>query len=287
VRDLVLQIRDHLLATPDTVCLQRARLVTDAYRQYASDPVPLKRAKALAHVLRHMDLDVQTNPFFAGNTSSHPRAWMLVPEHGFTMPPQVLIENDGLDGLLDSAIPQDLLDAWAECSFGGSAGIGHLAVDLDRVVHEGLESLIAEARQCDDDLDPERRSYRAAMAIALQAVIDWAHRYADAAQAAAQMAEDPVVRGAHLCVARACRRVPARPARTLFEGLQAIVLVHLALAVEGHGMSVSIGLPDRVLAAYVNESFDPQVATDLVAAFMLKIAANSVFGAAPKLSRSR
>ena len=282
MRDLVLQIRNRLLATPDTVCLQRARLVTEAYRRYASDPVPLKRSKALAHVLRHMDLDVQTNPFFAGNTSSHPRAWMLVPEHGFTMPPQVLIENDGLDGLLDGAIPQDLLDTWTESSFGGPAGIGHLAVDLDRVVHEGLESLIAEAQRCDGDPDPERRACRAAMAISLQAVIDWAHRYADAAQAAAQMAADPVVRGAHLRVARACRRVPARPARTLFEGLQAIALVHLALAVEGHGMSVSVGLPDRVLAVFVDESFDPEVATDLVAAFMLKIAANSVFGRGSK-----
>ena len=57
-------------------------------------------------------------------------------------------------------------------------------------------------------------------AIALQGVIDWAGRYAEATEAAAGDASDPVVREAHLRVAEACRRVPARPARSLFEGLQ-------------------------------------------------------------------
>jgi formate C-acetyltransferase len=47
-------------------------------------------------------------------------------------------------------------------------------------------------------------------------------------------------------------------------------------------MSVSIGLPDRVLAPFVDEHFDPQQATDLVEAFMLKIAANSIFGRGSK-----
>ncbi len=282
LRAWVRRIRDDLLSTPDTVCLQRARLVTEAYRRYDGDPVALKRAKTLAHVLCHMDLDLTSNPIFAGNTSSQPRAWMLVPEHGFGQDAQVLLENEGLEGLLDGQIPRDLLDYWADKSFGGAAGIGHLAVDLERVVHEGLASLIAETQAYDDDPDPGRRHYRQAMAIALQGVIDWAQRYADAAEAAAREASEPVVRSTHLRVARACRRVPALPARDLFEGLQAIVLVHLALAVEGHGMSVSIGLPDRVLEPLIGDDLDRAYAIDLLAAFMLKAAANSVFGRGSK-----
>jgi formate C-acetyltransferase len=270
------------MSTKDTVCLQRARLVTEAYDEFASDPVPVKRAKAFAHVLRHMDLDLSSNPVFAGNTSSRPRAWMLVPEHGFGYPAQVLIENEGLDGLLDSAIPGDLRAFWEGRSKGGSAGIGHLAVDLDRVVHGGLEAMVAEAHRYGEDADAERRQYREAMVIALRGVIDWAHRYADAAQAAAQVTTDPFLRAAHLRVARACRHVPARPARSLFEGLQAIVLIHLALAIEGHGMSLSVGLPDRVLARFADDPFERETAADLIAASMLKIAANSVFGRGSK-----
>lgn len=284
---LLKRIRDELLSTEDTVCLQRARLVTEAYQRHEGDPVPLKRARTLAHVLRHMDLDLQSNPLFAGNTSSRPRAWMLVPEHGIGADAQVLLENPGLAGLLEGQIPQDVCDYWAGRSFGGYTGIGHLAVDLQRVVHEGLEAMIVEAERCNgergsSEADPGRPTYRQAMIVALQAVIDWAGRYAAAAEAAARTEPDPLVRAAHLRVARACRRVPARPARDLFEGLQAIVLVHLAIAIEGHGMSVSIGLPDRVLAPFVDERLDATLATGWIAAFMLKIAANSIFGRGSK-----
>ena len=280
---LLQQIRDGLVSTQDTVCLQRARLVTEAYQRYENDLVPVKRAKAFAHVLRNMDLDVQSNPFFAGNTSSRPRAWMLAPEFGLVVgDAQVVIENPCLKGFLDGKIPADLQQFWAGRSFGGPCGIGHLAVDLQRVVHEGLEALIAETQGFAHEPDPTKRAYREAMAIALQAVIDWARRYADAAESAARTAQDPVVREAHCRVAAACRRVPAKPARNLFEGLQAIVLVHLATVIEGHGMSVSIGLPDRVLAPFITDDFDPEFATNLIAAFRLKLTANSLFGRASK-----
>ena len=271
------QIRDDLLQTSDTVCLERARLVTEAYQRHDADPVPIRRAQAFAHVLRHMTLDLDTNPIFAGNTSSRPRAWMLVPEHGFSADAQVLIENDGLDGLLDGAIPQDILDYWQGRSFGGNSGIGHLAVDLDRVVHVGLEAIIEEIESLGGE-----QTYRRAMIIALQAVVDWADRYAEAAEQRARSTADPRLREIHLRVARACRRVPAQPARDLFEGLQAIALTHLAIALEGHGMSVSLGLLDRVLGPLVDAAFDAEAATGLIGAFMLKIAANSLFGRGSK-----
>ena len=283
MEDFIRKIRDDLLSTEDTVCYQRARLVTEAYRQHGSDPPPLKRARAFANVLRNMDLDVTTNPIFAGNTSSRPRAWMLVPEHGMSIgDSQIVVENECLKDFLAGKIPDDLREFWAERSFGGACGVGHLAVDLHRVVHEGLEALTAETRQHADETDPARRAYREAMSVALQAVTDWAHRYAEAAEAAARAEEDPMVREAHLRVAEACRHVPARPARSLFEGLQAIVLTHLAIHLEGHGMSVSIGLPDRVLAPFIGDDLDPEFATNLIAAFMLKLTANSLFGRASK-----
>ncbi|MBN1249334.1 MAG: hypothetical protein JXC32_16865 [Anaerolineae bacterium] len=282
VRRLILRIRDDLLATEDTVCLERAWLATEACRRYEGEPPPLRRAKTFAHILRHMSLDLDSNPFFAGNTSTALRAWMLVPEYGFTEPPQIVLENPQLAGILDGQIPSDILDFWADRSFGGNAAIGHLAVDLARVVHEGLDALIAEAVSLEGEGTPAQRVYCEAMVITLQAVVDWAARYAEAAERAALCATDPLVRAAHRRVAVACRRVPAQPARDLFEGLQAIVLIHLALHIEGHGLSVSIGLPDRVLAPFVGRGLDLIDVTDMVGAFLLKISANSIFGRGSK-----
>ena len=281
---IIQEIRSDLLATEDTVCLQRAKLVTEAFREYADDPIPLKRAKAFVHVLRNMDLDLDSNPFFAGNTSSRPRAWMLVPEHGlrFGDQNQLVVENPDLASFLADKVPEDLREFWRDKSVGGNSAVGHLAVDYDRVVRDGLQAIIAEAERPRDDSDPGRAVYRQAMAIALRGVVEWAGRYAEAADRAARVTEDPVIRAAHLRVAEACRQVPELPARTVFEGLQAIVLIHLALHLEGHGLSVSVGLPDRALAHLIDPEFDPELTTDLVSAFMLKLTANSVFGRVSK-----
>ncbi len=169
-------VRANLLAAPDGVCLERVRLVTAAWQVHEAEPPPLRRALAFAHLLANMTLDVDSNPYFAGNTSTRPRAWMLVPEHGFDNDGQVTIEHTELRGITDGAIPQDLLDYWSTRSFGGNSGVGHLAVDLSRVVHEGLDAIVAEAEAHRDDGSAEQRVYRRAMVLGLRAVIDWAAR---------------------------------------------------------------------------------------------------------------
>jgi formate C-acetyltransferase len=279
---LVRQIREDLLATEDTVCLDRARLVTEAWARYEDLPPSLRQANVFSHVLDHMVLDVQSNPVFAGNTSAKPRAWMLVPEYGIHAATQVELENESVRGLLDGAIPADLQYFWEKRAFGGNCAIGHLAVDLDRIVNCGLDDILAELDALAGQGSKEEQEYREAMALSLRSIIRWTGRYADAAELAARRETDPVRRACHWRVAEACRHVPARPARNLFEGLQSIALIQLALTIEGHGMSVSMGLLDRVLARFVVATFDVEAVADLVGAFLLKITANSVFGRGSK-----
>ena len=207
---------------------------------------------------------------------------MLVPEYGFAEPVQIILEHDHLKGILDNAITLYILEFWKDKSFGGNAAIGHLAVDYHRVVHGGLESVLAECQNHAAEGSLAQQQYRQAMAISLKAVIDWAHRYALAAAREGEESIDPLVRECHLRVAAACLQVPAKPARSLFEALQSIVLVHLALAIEGQGLSVSIGLLDRILEPFYDDPFDATYNTDLFSAFLLKINANSLFGRGSK-----
>lgn len=112
LKPILAGIQDRILGTHDTVCMERARLVTEAYRLHAHEPPPIKRALAFTHVVENMTLDLATNPVFAGNTSSAPRAWMLVPEFGFTQDAQTSIEHDDLRDFLNGKIPDDLVDEW-------------------------------------------------------------------------------------------------------------------------------------------------------------------------------
>lgn len=285
IHGLLPGIEDALFSAQDRICLERARLALEAYRAHADQPPALKRALVLRHVLDHMTLDLNSNPVFAGNTSTAPRAWLLHPELGLSLDMQVKIEHDFItDEWFNKQIPADLREAWAPLSHNrGAAAPGHVAIDFSIVVNEGLRSVIA---RCDahavagDDLARQRRQ---AIRLACESVIAWAHRYADAADRAADAAENPTLAACHRRVADACRHVPEHPARDLFEGLQAMLLVHLAMALEGQGLSVSVGLPDRALARFADEAAaDPHASADLIRAFLIGIAANSYLGRGSK-----
>ena len=286
--DLIQAIRRRVLFAPDRVCLDRARLVTEAHREYEGLPQALCRAHCFAHILRNMQMDLTSNPYFAGNTSSAPHAIMLLPEYGIAMGPQVLIENEELRGILDGAVPDEILRYWKDRAFGGTASPGHLAVDLDTVVNVGLRRLIATAAEENfGETDAEARAYREAMMVGMEAVVAWAHRLADEADTVADhldlsLTELEATRLLLRRVASACRHVPEHPARDLFEGLQAIALIHLATAIEGQGLSISIGLPDRALARFSDEAEESPETATLIAAFLLKVASNSFYGRGSK-----
>jgi len=283
MRRLVEKIEDRLFSATDSVCLDRARLVTDAYARFSGEPVPLMRARAFEHILTHMTLDLLSNPVLAGNTSSAPRAWMLVPEFGISVDEQVQIEHPGFEGFLDGKIPDDIHSFWKDRQFGGRSGIGHMSLDFDCIVNRGLEDVLARIDEHAGSGTADNRAYRNAMAISCRAVIAWADRYAQEAELAATQCTDPLGASCLHRVAAACRNVPAKPARNLFEGLQSIALVHLASVLEGQGFSMSIGLADRVLARFSDEvEKNPDEAVDLIRAFLLKIAANSLQGRGSK-----
>lgn len=279
MKELLEQIANCLFHARDSVCLDRANLVTEAYGRFGGLPPPMLRAKTFEHVLLNMQLDVTSNPVFAGNTSSAPRAWMLCPEFGFLRDAQVEIEHPDLRDFLNARIPDDMLSFWKGRQFGGSAGVGHMSLDFNLVVNHGLLHVLTSLRVPRAGISPEQAVYREAMAVCVRAVIGWAERYACEAREAAHRAKNPLVAACLRRVAAACLHVPARPARDLFEGLQAMALVHLASVIEGQGMSMSIGLPDRILARFCTEAAqNPEQAIAFVRAFLLKIASNSFLG---------
>ncbi len=282
MKTLLENIQDKLFNAPDGVCLERARLVTDAWKRWDDSPPPIKRARAFDHILQNMSLDVETNPVFAGNTSSRPGAWRLIPEHGFDLTEhQITYEHTEFRGFLDGKIPEELVNYWEKRQFEG--GLGHLAVDYQTVIKLGLRNIIDKLKNLTGRGSETQRIYRQAMIISLEAVISWAKRYAEAAEQAAAAEKNPLHAACFRRSAAACRRVPEFPVTNLFEGLQTIVLLHFAVTIEGHHQSLSIGLPDRALAAFNDEAVgDPGEAAGLCAAFALKIAMNTYHGRASK-----
>ena len=268
--------RDRIKGATDTVCLERARLFTEAYRMFEGEPVPVLRAKALNHFLKNMTIDLQNTPLFAGNTTDEPRGWLTIPEDGFSVPSQAIVEKPSLKGLMDGdAIPGDLRMFWKDKPVNPPRG--HLIVNNKLLLEKGLSYVIELAQQPADDHGVE--VFRKACAISCQAVIDWSNRYAVAAEEEMKITEDPTLKQVYLLMAAACRHVPARPARNMYEALQSMALVHLAMHFEGHRYSVSPGRLDQLLLPYYRAE---EPTAELLAGFMLKIFANNVYGSHSK-----
>lgn len=117
------------------------------------------------------------------------------------------------------------------------------------------------------------------MLIACHATIRLAERHAQAAEGLAAGTADPARRGELLELARICRKVPALPAETFHEALQALWLTHLAIYLECESVAFSLGRMDQYLGPFYEADaaaglLDADGARELLACLWVKLYEN-------------
>jgi formate C-acetyltransferase len=149
-------------------------------------------------------------------------------------------------------IAQDKIGALNELNYV-HGGDGHFAVPYKWHIEHGLGYVIRTAQEKRAALDfaapesLEQRAFYDAVVISCQAVIDWAHRYADFAEVEAAKEIDPARKQELLHMAEIARWVPENPARTYHEALQAITFIQFAVQVEDNAQAVCLGRFDQVM----------------------------------------
>lgn len=280
------QLRERVLHTEPSICVERGLLVTEAYEKYAADPLVLRRAKAFAHTLDHMSIYIDEGELVVGNQASAPRAAPLFPEYLVDFLATEIDEFDRrpadryhVPEAARAPILEQIVPAWHRKTLNDRAnaimtpdvaaaqrmgvisgrgmitsGDGHIILDIRKVIQTGLEGVIAEAQAALDALSPyeaasfKKRPFLEGAIISLQAVIRFAGRYADEAERQAALLEtSPERRRELLVIAETCRWVPGRPARTFVEAVQAAYFVHLCSQIESNGHSFSLGRLDQYL----------------------------------------
>lgn len=131
----------------------------------------------------------------------------------------------------------------------------HMAIDFDtllRVGTAGISAQIEEYRAALDLTRPEHMEkdafYRACL-LALAALVDCSHNYADLAELQAREAAGERRREL-LALAEVCRRVPEYPARTFYEAVQCAHFVTFALCAGHNMLLMQLGRPDRYLLPF-------------------------------------
>ncbi len=279
--------REALLGTQPQICVERAVLTTQSYREHSDKPLAIKRALMLENVLSHMTIFIEPQTLLAGNQASTNRSAPIFPEYAMQWVIDELDSFDKRDGdvfriteenkeklreiapfwehntLLDRGLaafpPHSKLyyDLGIIKSEGNiTSGDAHCAVNYGGLLGLGLKDYARRAKEKLDALDltdykniQKSYFYRAILIVA-EAVKAFAKRYADLAAETAARTQDEARKKELLEMSRILYKVPWEPAETFREAVQSLWLVHLVLQIESNGHSLSYGRMDQYLNPY-------------------------------------
>lgn len=291
-RSRIKEIYDRLLDTVPTVDMDRARIVTEYYKSHESEPVVMKRGGSMADVFRKLPAVIRPNELIVGAEGRLQGSVQVYPEYNtFILKDEINVleerlkyskftidEKDKKEFLEEiepywsgrtmnehifSLIPEESQKAAEELMFTYSSGTmfnaAHTQPDYYQVMRRGTRAIVNDIDKKISDLnladarDQKRFFWYKAAKAELEALPIWAGHYADEAEKQAGKEADPKRKEELLEIARICRKVPAEPAETFYEALQAVWFCHVAVRLETCGISISMGRFDMELAPYLDK----------------------------------
>lgn len=204
------------------------------------------------------------NDRFAGNASNT----NLVEAMG-----KSLGENDRLWPFMKSGV---ILPPWkdkkggsgggfAMSGYGLGPGFSLVCVDYSTILNKGAKGVIAEAKQCLQDLRydssdaVEKRNFWEGVVIVFEAWVRFANRYADLAEKMAAEETDETRKAELLEMARICRKVPYEPASNFREALQSFWFTFLMVC---PSPTSTAGRFDQYMYPFYRKDIDAGVITD-------------------------
>ena len=213
------RLKTALFASPREISLERALLYTASHRTTEGEPTLLRRAKATAWILDHVEITLREDELIAGNRTVKPRAGIISPEmdpywllkelDAFSTRPQDRLtiseedkqiyreqlfpywESRSMKDFINSQMPEEVKAATKTQIFSinqTDKGQGHIIIDYPRLLSGGLDNLVTELKQHVNDA-PDNAFYQAAL-ILLEASQRHILRYAALAEQMAQMCKE-------------------------------------------------------------------------------------------------
>ncbi|MDD5127196.1 MAG: pyruvate formate lyase family protein [Dehalococcoidales bacterium] len=248
--------------------VERARLITESYKQTDGEPFIMRRAKALAHLLDNKKLYILSDELIVGNICSKPGNILTFPELWWSWLDKAIdkeyakiIEDDArkelheihaywrnkaVHGMERNLLPDSVKDYWRYDNHGVFQWIhgGHVGVpNYEKALSLGLNGLVEEIKGKLAEISDEqyiltrpqeylerKRFYDAAM-ITLEALVRFGKRFAQKAREDAENETSEQRKSELLKIAEICDWIPGNPARTLHEALQAYWFINLMVRV--------------------------------------------------------
>lgn len=276
------RLKDALFASPREISLERALLYTESHQQTEGEPVILRRAKATAYILDHVEIAIRDDELIAGNRTVKPRAGIMSPEmdpywllkelEQFSTRPQdrfniseedkrlyrdVLYpywEKRSMKDFINSQMTEEVKAAVSTQIFSVNQtdkGQGHIIIDYPRLLNNGLGALVAEMNDhC--QREPQNAFYQAALLL-LEASQRHILRYAALAEEMAERYDEPR-RQELLAIAANSRHNAQHKPKSFWQACQLFWYMNVILQYESNASSLSIGRFDQYMLPFYQAS---------------------------------
>lgn len=277
------RLKDALFAHPREISLERAVLYTASHQQTEGEPVMIRRAKATAYILDHVEIAIRDEELIAGNRTVKPRAGIMSPEMDpywllkeldqFPTRPQDRFEISEQDkqtyreqlypywekrsmkDFINSQMTDEVKAAVGTQIFSinqTDKGQGHIIIDYPRLLNNGLGALVAQMRaHCAQD--PQNIFYQAALLL-LEASQRHILRYALLADQMAANCPDAARRQELLTIAEISRHNAQHKPQTFWQACQLFWYMNIILQYESNASSLSIGRFDQYMLPFYQAS---------------------------------
>ncbi|OQX84888.1 MAG: formate C-acetyltransferase/glycerol dehydratase family glycyl radical enzyme [Candidatus Latescibacteria bacterium 4484_7] len=264
------RLREQSVSTTPYISSERAELITEFYQSGRADylSVPMARAQAFKYIMEHKQISIGNGELIVGERGPAPRAVPTYPElcchtledldilssrerARFDVSDEVresfekriipFWQGKTMRELVFDAMADEwraAFDAGVFTEFMEQRAPGHAIMD-DKIYREGLDGMkrrISDSTaHLDYDNDPlaeKKREELEAMAVAADALIALARRYAEKAMELADMENDHARRVELERIAEICTHVPQNPPGDFWEALQMYWFIHLGVITE-------------------------------------------------------
>lgn len=297
------RLKAAMFANPREISLERALLYTASHQQTEGEPTILRRAKATAYILDHVEISIRADELIAGNRTVKPRAgivspemdpyWLLKELEQFPTRPQDRFEIANEDKQI---YREQLFPYWEKRSMKDfineqmtdevktavktqifsinqtDKGQGHIIIDYPRLLENGLGQLVDEMRSL-TSRHPDNAFYQAALLL-LEASQRHILRYSALAQEMSFACSDALRREELANIAEISRTIAVERPQGFYQACQLFWYMNIILQYESNASSLSLGRFDQYMLPFYQASLqqgeDPQFLQELLESLWIK-----------------
>ncbi|WP_057491425.1 formate C-acetyltransferase [Streptococcus orisasini] len=285
-------MKDNLFKEKRQISLERALLYTESYKATEGEPTIIRRAKATAHIMDHVEISIREGELLVGNRTVRPRSGILSPEMDpywimkeidtIATRPQdqfVFTEEDkkvyieqlypywkerSMKDFINSELTDDVKTAIKDEAFKlnqTDKGQGHIIMDFPSILNHGIQYYIDYLGEKIAE-NPDNDFFQAGQII-FEAMKRHFIRYARLARQMAEVAE-PQRSNELVNMAEICEKLSTEKPDTFYEALQMLWMTSIVGQYESNASSLSLGRMDQYLYPFYQYSLDQGESEELM-----------------------